>query len=337
VLGTPEGQMYPLLAAANLLRIRRQWDDATAKCIEVLRKYPNNASAHSLLGDIYRDQGMLRDAIEWYKLALELDSSSRSDRVKLDRLVDQLYAKSGGKGKEEPAPKATLKRSLQEWLELTQLNRPVGISMVVVVLVLFIGLLGAIAYQRTGPPPGSSKGLHMDIRPARHPAMNAPVLLPEAGSQPARPPQVQPTPPPAPSTSYAEQEHSLLARLRSHSAAAARPYTVDWLALDPRDNSLLVTLTLPWVASLQETRANLATASVALLRAALEAHSQLTAFRVRVFAPLSPQAGAKPELAFIGELTASRLTGLGANPPAPQEAEGAFADSWWHPLLRTSP
>jgi hypothetical protein len=42
-----DSAVYPLLATANLFRMRGNWDAAEQKCIEVLRLYPNNATAHS--------------------------------------------------------------------------------------------------------------------------------------------------------------------------------------------------------------------------------------------------------------------------------------------------
>lgn len=67
-LAAPE----PLLAQANLERIRGHWAEAVDICVRVLRSSPGNADAHSLLGDIYRDQGALDDAIQWYRMAADL-------------------------------------------------------------------------------------------------------------------------------------------------------------------------------------------------------------------------------------------------------------------------
>src|SRR3981081_945280 len=62
----------PLLAQANLARIRGKWSEAVEICVRVLRSQPGNADAHSLLGDIYRDQGAMDDAIQWYRMAADL-------------------------------------------------------------------------------------------------------------------------------------------------------------------------------------------------------------------------------------------------------------------------
>lgn len=81
-----EREVYSLLATANLYRIRGLWQEAENKCVEVLRRYPNNPTAHSLLGDIYADQGRWEEAKEWYELALELNPSSQADKKKLERV-----------------------------------------------------------------------------------------------------------------------------------------------------------------------------------------------------------------------------------------------------------
>ena len=81
-----EREIYSLLSTANLYRVRGLWQEAENKCVEVLRRYPNNPAAHSLLGDIYADQGRWEEAKEWYELALELAPSSQADKKKLERV-----------------------------------------------------------------------------------------------------------------------------------------------------------------------------------------------------------------------------------------------------------
>ena len=81
-----EREVYSLLATANLYRVRGLWQEAENKCVEVLRRYPNNPAAHSLLGDIYADQGRWEEAKEWYELAVELAPSSQADKKKLERV-----------------------------------------------------------------------------------------------------------------------------------------------------------------------------------------------------------------------------------------------------------
>lgn len=72
------------LARANLLRVRGEFDAAEELCIAVLRRYPNSAPTHTLLGDISDDKEDLDQAERWYDLALDLDPESAGDRRKLE-------------------------------------------------------------------------------------------------------------------------------------------------------------------------------------------------------------------------------------------------------------
>ncbi len=90
--------IHALLTRANLSRLRGNWADATDRCVTVLRAQPGNATAHSLLGDIYRDQGKLDDAIQWYRMAVDLRPNP-SDEAKLrqqERERAKLITGSGG-------------------------------------------------------------------------------------------------------------------------------------------------------------------------------------------------------------------------------------------------
>ncbi len=87
---------YMLLMTANVLRLRRQWALAEAKCSELLREEPENAAAYSLMGDILRDQDRVEDAIEWYKLAVDRNPAGEADRRKLEQLIEQRFAEPRG-------------------------------------------------------------------------------------------------------------------------------------------------------------------------------------------------------------------------------------------------
>ena len=86
---------HRLLAEANLLRIRKQLDEAIAICTRVLRLDPANATAHSLMGDIHRDEGDYREALGWFKLAVQLNPDNPADRKKLEEMIDHVFP--GGK------------------------------------------------------------------------------------------------------------------------------------------------------------------------------------------------------------------------------------------------
>jgi hypothetical protein len=96
------------LAQANLCRLRKNWSDATELCIAVLRENPADPAAHSVLGDIYRDQNRLDEAVRWYRMALEL-SPNPFDQANLQKLERKLSARNlayGSGGNSGSAPGA---------------------------------------------------------------------------------------------------------------------------------------------------------------------------------------------------------------------------------------
>lgn len=83
----PEAQdkekIYPELARANLLRMRGDYKGAIDQCLSILKRYPEDPDAHTLIGDIYAEQGDLGQAAQWYELALDLNPNSAADKQKL--------------------------------------------------------------------------------------------------------------------------------------------------------------------------------------------------------------------------------------------------------------
>ncbi len=91
-------RLHTRLTHANLCRLRSQWEEAIEHCVQVLYLQPGNATAHSLLGDIYTAQGEIDDAIQWYRMAIDLKPNA-SDALKLSRMEEErnrLLAKSIG-------------------------------------------------------------------------------------------------------------------------------------------------------------------------------------------------------------------------------------------------
>jgi hypothetical protein len=78
-----DAAVYPELARANLFRMRGEYRKAEEVCIGILRKYPNQATANTLLGDISAEKGDLQQAAQWYELALEISPGSESESKKL--------------------------------------------------------------------------------------------------------------------------------------------------------------------------------------------------------------------------------------------------------------
>ncbi|MCB8932120.1 MAG: tetratricopeptide repeat protein [Fimbriimonadaceae bacterium] len=82
--------IYPDLARANLLRMRGDYKAAEDVCLGILRRFPNNATANGLLGDICAERGDLEQAAEWYELALDIVKDSESVRSKLESVRTRL-------------------------------------------------------------------------------------------------------------------------------------------------------------------------------------------------------------------------------------------------------
>lgn len=77
-------EVYQDLARANLFRMRGDSKAATDVCLGILKRFPHNPTAHSLLGDISADSGDLAQAATWYEMALDLVPDSTVDKQKLD-------------------------------------------------------------------------------------------------------------------------------------------------------------------------------------------------------------------------------------------------------------
>jgi tetratricopeptide (TPR) repeat protein len=95
--GTPanssDSEVHAELAQANLHRMRGEYKQAEDLCLGILRRYPNNASANTLLGDIASARGELEQAAEWYELALDIVPDSKEDREKLEQVKAQIAQK----------------------------------------------------------------------------------------------------------------------------------------------------------------------------------------------------------------------------------------------------
>ncbi len=101
-----EAEVERQLSAANLHRLRKEWEKAMEICATILEAVPTNATAHSLLGDICREQNRLEDAHRWYRMAVTLKPNP-SDDDKLKQ-VEALLAKKQSGGTQHLNPKMAL-------------------------------------------------------------------------------------------------------------------------------------------------------------------------------------------------------------------------------------
>ena len=335
----------PLLARANLLRMRGQWDEAVAACTEALRKMPESPTACSLLGDIYESQNKLDDALQWYGMAVEFDPSNNADRAKLDRVVEiqrrallQEERDAQQRARHSP-PRAAdaANRSLQWFDRVFPPGRAESMARLILVICGIIALLLGFAtvFVFLGDrDEGETNNVVME------PASPAPVVVPPrvppsspaeptppiAGSDPGTP--TLNTPAPAPSPAPVGDAALLYALGRG----LPQDIAVSAAQIDQAAGRMVLGLTLPapttgeMPAAIRERilRAALTAVQVAALSA-----PQVERVSLRISLRAAGPGNSAPTLAFTGETaaTAARTT----NPITTNAAQlrALFTNSWW--------
>ncbi|MBI3911723.1 MAG: tetratricopeptide repeat protein [Armatimonadetes bacterium] len=302
-------EVYPLLARANLLRMRGRWSEAADLCAEVIRLDAGNASAHSLLGDIYENQGRLEDAIHWYRLALDLIPTSEADAAKLARAQELLEARQ-----RRAEWQAVIEGRHQPILTAVAVRESVqNIVMVVGAAVFGIILVMAILTSASTRLPRNDAN-----------ASTASRRLATWGRS-------------SQSRTSSERESNLLRKLAE--SAASRRATVAELLVDPQDQSVCVRVVLP--ASLVRRVTSAQAKEIILLEAYTAAYDlfivdpSLSALRMHVNGPLpapEPDPTTSDRL-FVGTLPARNLRVHPSQARLEQDLEGFYQDVWWHPSL----
>lgn len=154
-LASPRPEVGSLLSRSNLARMRARWEEAADLCVQALRLDPSNPTAHSLLGDIYQDQGRPEEARHWYQLALEIQPASEADRAKLARVEEALEARQQRaewaaviEGRAQPIATSLLVRE-----SLQRVGAIVGAGLCGIILVM--ATLVSVS-ERTGAAPDDS-------------------------------------------------------------------------------------------------------------------------------------------------------------------------------------
>jgi hypothetical protein len=316
------GEVYVALITANVLRLRREWALAEAKCSEVLQLDPENATAHSLMGDILRDQGRVDDAIEWYKLALDHNPGSEADRKKLEALIDQVFAerpKSVG---------STLRSSFSGWAkaatEQLRAARPVcpwatvvagvlGVTMLVAFAAVLIGRR-PVAAPQASPGPAGTGAFVVDAR-TRGEAQPLQTALPLEITG-----------------DIAALEQTMFERLTGRAAEIDPNCRVAGVEIDPKQASVVVRLSMPELWSPQDQRAGLLRVAGALAVTAVTSEGALAAVKVRG----STRSAAGPDrLALVADGSAEAIRGAEEARAAASPRE-LFDSIWWRPELAES-
>ena len=88
--GSSDAVVYTELARANLLRMRGEYKQAENQCLNILKRFPNNASANTLLADISAEQNGLTQAVQWFELSLDLTPDDDAVKNKLKSARDRI-------------------------------------------------------------------------------------------------------------------------------------------------------------------------------------------------------------------------------------------------------
>ena len=305
-------QAHRLLAEANLQRIRGNYDAAIDKCTEALQMKPNDPEVHSLLGDIYENQGKLEEASRWYQMAVDLRPDSAVDLAKLEQVRSRLD--KAKRRKTEITTGSWAKTFLGQSRLDAAIRYIVAVCMVAVLILLIIGLL---AWVRQGRRP---------VQPQRGGQMRGPA---------AQQPTIQTQPPAAAGTgadSLARPavEQQLLSNLATNPAIASRRIIVEDVKSDPRRHVLIVSFRLRDAAA-PLTRLGLLRDAAAVAAAAFTASADTAAVTVRILAPLPGKYGPRePHLVLVCDAS-RQISGLDANQATEQQLGQFLTDQWWGP------
>ncbi|HET6385644.1 MAG TPA: tetratricopeptide repeat protein [Armatimonadota bacterium] len=300
-----ETDVFPLLASANLSRIRGQFQEAENQCVEVLRRFPNNPAAHSLLGEIYEEQGRFKDAVTWYQLALELDPTNEADRSLLARAI-QKQANAERRSAAPPTPSG--------WRRLMAAANPQWGIITGLVLVC-VGLLAYLAVVIHSP---------------RNPAPNAVSTTTTASGAPG---QSVPTPPASPSPApqaraplgETPQEQTLQQTISANVLAGVPAYTVDGVVVDPRNQGYgLITAAVNDPLNASTARPALVQVAGSLAHAAGIARLGMVTIRI-----IGSAGGNGPSLLFVADAAPASFTGADAQTLASAAPDTLFQHVWW--------
>lgn len=316
------GEVYVALITANVLRLRREWALAEAKCSEVLQLDPENATAHSLMGDILRDQGRVDDAIEWYKLALDHNPGSETDRKKLEALIDQVFT-------EHPKSVGSTLRSLfggwaKAAMEQLRAARPVCPWATVAAAVLGVTMLAAFTAVLIGRRPAAAP--EAPAGPA-----GAGAFVVDTRAQGSAQP-LQTALPPEITVDIAALEQTMLTRLATRAADIDPNCRVAGVEVDPRQAGIVIRLSMPELWSPQDQRESLLRVAAALAVTAATSEAALAAVKVRGSTRSST---GLDRLALVADGSAEAIRGAedARTTGSPREL---FDSIWWRPELAES-
>jgi hypothetical protein len=336
----------PLLARANLLRMRGQWDEAVASCMAALRKAPHSAAAHLLLGEIYEAQGKVDDAVPWYTMAVDHDPGNAAAREKLARLEEmqrvRLRAQTAPPPGTAPKREKTIERTMQWWDQMFPPGQSDAIArMIFVVCGVIAALLiisAGVVYFVVLPNQRSQNYPVPTLNAPSAPVVMAPPETPPTPVQ-SSPAARRPAPSPGPSATPAAPSSGPVEDVRLHQAVAASSSSLFTLLTTRREtarNAALLEIALPTVAEgTEQTKERIVRAAALAAKAANGADPRITSVSIRAGISVAlPQNPRETQIipVFAGEIPGGTLQGV-----EPMSADLAsllsrFASLTWTPL-----
>ena len=306
--------VYTLLAQANLLRMRGEWDESVKTCMTALRLAPNSSSAQSLLGDIYENQGRFDDAIQWYRMALDANPDSPADQIKLSRLLqrqvplDTTNASFSVSGPSQ-APLLRL-RTLSHDPEVALRYTALTAS---ILLLFVVGLAYAAVHRQTALASLGLANREVEVKP---------VVVPPDVPSSAVPPM----------TWRDMSEQTLLDTLRSSNDLTSQGVTVEDVQTDPRSQQM--TLTIALSPQSMSSRAAVLHNALHTVQGAAALSQSAPLFIVRcLLLPGSDSTASGATLLFAGDFARSALPASAALEPSDDQLQTLFTDIWWSPQI----
>lgn len=225
-------EVYKELAQTNLLRMRGQYKDAIQVCLGILKKYPNNATAHTLLGDVHAEMNELAQAAEWYEMALDLSPNSEADKQKLASVRRRIQERE--------------RAQTAEQIGLADASRPApGLYIALAATaILVVGAGSFFLGQMVTQKPKPSVTQPVTVGDSSRTGLQAGGGKPEAAlpDQPKAGGQGTPESAPSVSAAPASPDRTTLEFLRARGAASSSLYAV---LEDPRSKHLTLSAELP--------------------------------------------------------------------------------------------
>ncbi len=294
-------EAHTALAAANLLKLRGEWQGAIDKCMLVLSLDEDDAAAYSLLGDIYRDQGQFGEAMHWYRLALDLNPDSPANKTKLEQTMASSLTERAPKRDRKAEAILTAKRVLAE-------------SALAIGLLLIITTIWPMIFR---PKIGS------ETPPDRQSEVPQRYRLPmitdngEATQTPANP---------AAEVSMSKREDALFQALNASPVLIQRNLLVRSILIDPRNRSAVITVLCPQTVQGTATEALVRSSLIVLREACFKEHG-LDRFTVRA---MYDGSGSRPaEIRFVADAERNSVLSIGPESAEYAQLVGVLQNPWW--------